>query len=426
MTCRNSSGSLLAEGAQGKEVFLVVGSRKSAHRYLHLLSLMRQEGWEVHLAASDGFAVCLYCPEELIIVKRGIVESVGYLDAVLHEGYWLEGDVLVNLLHLPDMWMQRAVGCYKSVGTEVGIVYYAYESHIATISPVFVSLVIGLGDGLVYPVPDETTLQLVVFVNQIPVILEITLAVTHGMGVFAENQRTLITLVDMAAQRPDAGIHRTVDIRLGVVTAALILYRTGWIHRLAHIVEFLETLAISALVTHRPDDDGGMVAVALDHAVHAVVESRIPVFSVCQLLIFSIQDTMTLDVCLAYHVETILIAELIPLRIVWIVRGTHGIDVELLHHLHILHHLTDAEGSAVYDIVLLSVHTLNGDGYTIYQKLSVLHFDGTEAERLSHTLLYSAIPVGSIDDECVEIRALGTPRLHVLQQLFEMNQGISR
>ena len=36
---------------------------------------------------------------ELIIVKRGIVESVGYLDAVLHEGYWLEGDVLVNLLH---------------------------------------------------------------------------------------------------------------------------------------------------------------------------------------------------------------------------------------------------------------------------------------------------------------------------------------
>ena len=274
---------------------------------------MRQEGWEVHLAASDGFAVYLYCPEELIIIKRGIVESVGYLDAVLHEGYRLEGDVLVNLLHLPDMWMQRAVGCYKSVGTEVGIVYYAYESHIATISPVFVSLVIGLGDGLVYPVPDETTLQLVVFVNQIPVILEITLAVTHGMGVFAENQRTLITLVDMAAQRPDAGIHRTVDIRLGVVTAALILYRTGWIHHLAHIVEFLETLAISALVTHRPDDDGGMVAVALDHAVHAVVESRIPVFSVCQLLVFSIQDTMTLDVRLAHHVETILIAELIPL-----------------------------------------------------------------------------------------------------------------
>ena len=56
-----------------------------------------------------------------------------------------------------------------------------------------------------------------------------------------------------------------------------------------------------------------MVAVALDHAVHAVVESRIPVFSVCQLLIFCIQDTMTLDVRLAHHVETVLIAELIPL-----------------------------------------------------------------------------------------------------------------
>ena len=387
---------------------------------------MRQEGREVHLAASDGFAVGFYCPYELIIVKRGIVESVGYLDAVLHEGYWLEGDVLIYLLHLPDMWMERAVGCYKSVGTEVGIVYYAYKSHIATISPVFVSLVIGLGDGLVYPVPDETTLQLVVFVNQIPVILEVTLAVTHGMGVFAENQRTLITLVDMAAQRPDTGIHRTVDIRLGVVTAALILNRTGRIYRLAHVIEFLETLAISALVTHRPDDDGGMVAVALNHAVHAVVESRIPVFSVCQLLIFCIQDTMTLDVRLAHHVETILIAELIPLRIVRIVRGTHGIDVELLHHLHILHHLTDAEGSAVYGIVFLSVHTLDGDGYTVYQKLSVLHFDGTETERLSHTLLYSTIPVGSIDDEGVEIRTLGAPRLHVLQQFFEMNQGISR
>ena len=169
-----------------------------------------------------------------------------------------------------------------------------------------------------------------------------------------------------------------------------------------------------------------MVAVALDHAVHAVVESRIPVFSVCQLLVFRIQDTMTFDVCLAYHVETVLIAELIPLRIVRIVRGTHSIDVELLHHLHILHHLTDAEGSAVYCIVLLSVHTLDGDGYTVYQKLSVLHFDGTETERLCHTLLYSTIPVGSIDDEGVEIRTLGTPRLHVFQQFFEMNQGISR
>ncbi len=210
------------------------------------------------------------------------------------------------------MWMERTVGGNQSIGTEIGVVDNAHKSHITTVCPVLMSFVICLGKHLIHPVPDKATLQLVVFINQVPIILEVTLTITHGMGILTENQRTSITLIDMTTQRPNTSIHRTIYIRLGIIATTLILYRTCLVHRLSHIIEFLEVWSISTFVSHRPDYNRGIVAVSLDHAIHTVMESRIPIFLVCQFLVFSLQDTMAFYVGFTHHIQSIFIAELIP------------------------------------------------------------------------------------------------------------------
>lgn len=84
------------------------------------------------------------------------------------------------------------------------------------------------GKRLVHPVPNETALQLVVLVNQVPVVLEVTYTVTHGMGIFAENHGAGITLVHVLAQPPDACVHGAIDVALGVVATPLHIVRDGW------------------------------------------------------------------------------------------------------------------------------------------------------------------------------------------------------
>ena len=49
-----------------------------------------------------------------------------------------------------------------------------------------------------------------------------------------------------------------------------------------------------------------------------------------------------LDVRLVDHVEPVLVAEVVPVGVVRIVRGAHGVDVELLHQAHVAEHAARA------------------------------------------------------------------------------------
>ena len=54
--------------------------------------------------------------------------------------------------------------------------------------------------------------------------------------------------------------------------------------------------------------------------------------------LLAIAHTVTLEIRLGSQVNTILVAEVIPARIIGIVTGTYSIDVELLHDLDVLNH----------------------------------------------------------------------------------------
>ena len=95
--------------------------------------------------------------------------------------------------------------------------------------------------------------------------------------------------------------------------------------------------------------------------------------------IVAILEAMALLVSLSNHIETILVAEVIPAWIIRIVAGTNGINVQALHHHDILNHALLAYVITFIRIHLMTVGTLQENRLTVYQKLLVLDFHLAEA-----------------------------------------------
>ena len=80
-----------------------------------------------------------------------------------------------------------------------------------------------------------------------------------------------------------------------------------------------------------------MVEVALHIALVAL--------HVCQFIIvtngqcfFAIAHAMRFQISLSHYIDTILVAQIIPIRVIWIMTSSNAIDIELLHDLNVLHH----------------------------------------------------------------------------------------
>ncbi len=80
--------------------------------------------------------------------------------------------------------------------------------------------------------------------------------------------------------------------------------------------------AVAGLVAQRPGDDGGMVAVAQDHARDA----RDPLRQVARVVAERGLEGVRLDVRLVDDVEAELIGQVEEGRVVGVVRGAHGVD----------------------------------------------------------------------------------------------------
>ena len=85
--------------------------------------------------------------------------------------------------------MRCPVGAHETVGAEILLVYPAVATEVATVEEVFASVRVGRLESLVYPVPDETTLQLGRFEDDVPIFLEVTGTVAHGVRVLAKDPR---------------------------------------------------------------------------------------------------------------------------------------------------------------------------------------------------------------------------------------------
>ena len=164
----------------------------------------------------------------------------------------------------------------------------------------------------------------------------------------------------------------------------LILYGAGGVVGFHHVVRLFEIHAIARLVAQTPGDDAGMVfeqmgVVAVAFEVYLLVAGHLGE------RLGIIAHAVTLDVGFGHHIETVLVAKVVPAGIVGIVAGAHGVHVELLHHLDVLNHALHTDAVAAVGVEFVAVRTLDEHGLSVHEKLAVLDFYFAETYILHKT-----------------------------------------
>ena len=120
---------------------------------------------------------------------------------------------------------------------------------------------------------------------------------------------------------------------------------------------------------------------------------------------------MTLHVGLGQHVHAVFVAEVVEYRIIGVVRGADGIDVQSLHGFNVAFNLLRCDGSSVDGGEVVTVdavehHTLAVDGQ------GTVVADGYFTETYLRTANVDDIAIGIFQrqDEVIEVGCLGAPK----------------
>ena len=273
---------------------------------------------------------------------------------------------------------------------------------------------------LIHEVPDKASLVFRVFAHQIPILLEATTAVTHGMTVFTLNERLGRSRVRSIAFAPVVrGIHRTHDITRCSAAGLLILHRPYCILSLDPVIGSLEVRTANGLVTHRPDNHTGVVVVHLNVMLVTLQDLLGEERSEGDGLLGIVAKAMTLLIGFRNKVDTILVAEVVPHRIIGVMTGSHGIHIEAFHQLDILNHAFTTYHVAAIGVHLVAIHTFYIYRLSVYQQLGILDLHTAEAHLLgNHLRLCTNLRILTLRIEAhhegIEIRVLGTPFLWIL------------
>jgi len=138
-------------------------------------------------------------------------------------------------------------------------------------------------------------------------------------------------------------------------------------HDVGHVAE---VLAHVGFVAQRPDYDGRMVFVALDHCP-APRHKRIPPFGFSRRGLAFAPQVMAFDIGFVDNVQAQFVAQVVPVRYVGIVRRSDGVDVVLFHQFDVPDHGFAADDPPRIGIELVAVDALKGYGFAVNQQLTV-------------------------------------------------------
>src|SRR5574344_862807 len=234
---------------------------------------------------------------------------------------------------------------------------------------------------LIYKIPNTTTLKLGVFTNQIPVFFETTFRIAHSMCILALYQWLSGITFGILLAIPIPQIHGTVNIGKGGTFGTFVLRRPATIGLFHPLVALLEVRSHTGFVAQRPDNDRRMIKVSI-YIVLVAFDMCFEIERKIARRFGSPPHSVRLDIRFGYHVQTILIAQIIPARIVGIMRSTNSIDIELFQYFDILQHAVVSNVVGSIGIHLMTVHTFYQHRLAIDQQLSVLDFYFTKAHFL--------------------------------------------
>ena len=313
---------------------------------------------------------------------------------------------LIHALHLVGMWIPGAVGGNQAVVAEVLV---ALAVIVVPVAGVAIERLPVAADEqrLVHKVPDETALILGIATHQVPIFAKSSLGIAHGVGILALDERARVVAPGIAFAILIAQIHRAIDVGKLIQPGTLVHHRTRRVFLLRPTIASLEIGAESGFVSHRPDDDGRMVEVTL-HVALVALQMGLQVIVAPRQRLFPVAHAVRLDVGLGHHVQSVAVAQLIPVRVVRIVAGAHCIDVHLLHDAYVLKHPLARHDITRIRVHLVTVHALDQNRMAVDAELPVLDFHATEAHPHGNDLHGTPL-LHVISQKGVQVRRLGRP-----------------
>ena len=138
---------------------------------------------------------------------------------------------------------------------------------------------------------------------------------------------------------------------------------------------------------------------------------------------------MTLDVTFVFEVDTILVANVVPIGVANVVRVAHVVDITALHEHHFVLHLFARDGMTAFGASFVTIHTFHLDGLAIqviiatfqaefvFRRRCVLDFALTETYVCRESFDYLALLVLQLANEYVAIRCFSAPLLDACAHL---------
>ena len=139
------------------------------------------------------------------------------------------------------------------------------------------------------------------------------------MGIFTEEEGLVRGHAVLTDHVGHGGVHAAVDV--GLLVHALVVDDAS-VDGLHGVVHGRDVGAAAGLVTHAPEDDGGVVLVALHHADAAVDVGAFPRRVAGEAVV-----AVTLLVGLVHDVDAVVVVEGVHLRVVGVVAGADGVEV---------------------------------------------------------------------------------------------------
>ena len=246
-------------------------------------------------------------------------------------------NILINATYFVCVGIGYAIWADETIVAEV-LVTGIRGVEVATVGINHASAFACPADRLIDEVPDKATLVFGIFADDVPVLLEATLRVTHGVSIFALNQRFgAVAVLTVLLTTAIATVHGTVDVGLACRSGLFILHGARGIHCLHTVIGRLEVGAIAGLIAQRPEDDARIVEVA-GHVTLVAFDVSLQVRWVLGQGLLAIAHAVALHIGLGHQVDAVLVAQLVPLSVVGVVASAHGIDVQFLHDADILNH----------------------------------------------------------------------------------------
>ena len=240
---------------------------------------------EQHVALSHHITVRFGLPHQLHAFGGdkvvGILHLYKCLIAFHGDAFEVEFQILISGFHLHKFRGHFAKRCHHAVAAEIALMRageVVAGAQAALIGAV--ENLAGLVDALIHPVPDGAAYGGAAVFDAFPIFAQVTYGCTHRMGIFADKHR-LFKRIDIFVHPFHAWIHLRIEVAEAVaaiffaIASALVVHKAV-VEALGSIVACPEIVAASVFVTQTPEYHARVIAVALNHALHAVYKRRYP------------------------------------------------------------------------------------------------------------------------------------------------------